>query len=99
MKKLKAEDLFSLEYGDTIYLRQGSYMRTYRYVGRMPCSPEKYLILSDGENLKHIYISKDGEFKGEWYNGEYDEKFNIKLQIEDLEVELKALKEELNLKQ
>lgn len=94
MKKLTIEDLLSLTYGDTVYYRTGSYTTTYRYVGRMPSS-DMYLIFSSGEKLKHLYIPENNVFKGEWYAGEYDDKFFIKIRIEELTKELETLKTEL----
>jgi len=97
MEKLTANDLLSLKYGDKVYFRKGSYTITFRYVGRMPSS-ERYLIFSNGENLKHLYISpKDDSFRGEWYGGVFDDKFIIKIRIEELEDELKTLRKELEL--
>ena len=97
MEKITAEQLLNLKYGDTIYLVSKSYADNYRYVGRMPSS-ERYLILSHGETLKHIYVNKDGTFRGNWYIGEWSDEFCIKLRIDELEAELKFLKGELALK-
>ena len=97
MKRLKAEDLFNLKYGDKVFQRQKSYTQTFRYVGRMPCSPDQYLIFSCGEILKHLYISSTGSFKGEWFSGDFDDKFFIQLQIDSLEKELETLRYELTL--
>ncbi len=97
MEKITAEQLLNLQYGDTIYLVSKSYAENYRYVGRMPSS-ERYLILSHGETLKHIYVNQDGTFRGNWYIGEWNDEFCIKLRIDELESELKFLKEELTLK-
>lgn len=95
MKKLTAVELLSLKYGDIVYFRTGSYTTTFRYVGRMPSS-QRYLIFSCGEKLKHLYISeKDNSFSGEWYQGEFDDKFIIRIRIDELEKELETLKEEL----
>jgi hypothetical protein len=94
MKKLTAEELLSLQYGDTVYFRTGSYTDSFRYVGRMPSS-ERYLIFSCGEKLKHLYIGEDNAFRGEWYSGVFDDKLIIKIRIEELEHELKTLKEDL----
>lgn len=96
MKLLTAEDLLSLEYGDKVYYRneQSSFVSTFRYVGRMPSS-KRYLIFSEGELLKHLYIYNDNTFKGEWYGGEYDDDFIIKVRIEELKKELSFLTSEL----
>jgi hypothetical protein len=94
MEKITAEQLLNLEYGDTIYLVNKSFAYSFRYVGRMPSS-QRYLIFSSGETLKHIYVNKDGTFRGNWYIGEWTDEFCIKLRIEELEAELKTLKEEL----
>jgi hypothetical protein len=97
MKKLNANDLLSLKYGDKVFFRNGSYTTTFRYVGRMPSS-ERYLIFSNGENLKHLYISDlDDSFRGDWYGGEYDDKFIIRIRIKELETELETLNNELKL--
>ncbi|CAB4128118.1 hypothetical protein UFOVP104_17 [uncultured Caudovirales phage] len=95
MERLIAEELLSLQYGDTVYFRTGSYTDAFRYVGRMPSS-ERYLIFSCGEKLKHLYISeKDNSFRGEWYRGEFDDKYIIQIRINELEKELENLKEEM----
>lgn len=96
MKKATKEDLLALVYGDEVYLRNGSFATKFDYVGRMPSSPDGYLIFSRGETLKHLYIGKDGTFRGEWFIGEYDNKFMINLRIEELEKELSDLKSELH---
>ena len=94
MKRLTAEDLLNLKYGDKVYLRQKSYSTPYRFVGLMPSS-KRYIILSCGQNLKHLYIREDGTFIGEWFGGKFDEKVLIQLEIETLEKELQSLKNEL----
>lgn len=94
MEKITAEQLLNLKYGDTIYLVNKSFADSFRYVGRMPSS-ERYLIFSCGETLKHIYVNEDGTFRGNWYIGEWTDEFCIKLRIEELEAELKTLREEL----
>jgi hypothetical protein len=94
MKKMTAEDLLALEYGDSVFLRHDSHTTTYRYVGRMPSS-KRYLIFSNGENLKHLYIGEDNSFRGEWFSGEYDDKFMLQIRIEELEKELEFLRKEL----
>lgn len=94
MEKITAEQLLNLKYGDKIYLVNKSYADSFRYVGRMPSS-ERYLIFSCGETLKHIYVNEDGTFRGNWYIGEWNDEFCIKLRIEELEAELKTLREEL----
>lgn len=97
MRKLTASDLLNLKYGDKVFLRNGSYTTTFSYVGRMSSS-NRYLIFSSGENLKHLYISeRDDSFKGEWFKGEFDDKFVIKLCIEELEKELEQLHHDLTL--
>jgi len=96
MKRLTSEDLFSLQYGDRVYHRKSSsYCDAFRYVGRMPSS-ERYLIFSEGEKLKHLYINQDGTFRGEWYSGDYDDKFIIQVRIVELEKELETLRKELH---
>ena len=93
MKKMTAEDLLALEYGDSVFLRQDSYGTLFRYVGRMPSS-KRYLIFSNGENLKHLYIGEDNSFRGEWFSGEYDDKFMLRIRMEELEKELEFLRKE-----
>ena len=93
MKKLTAEDLFNLEYGDRVYRFNGTDMHPFRYVGRMPSSPEQYLIFSEGEHLTHLYIHTDGTHRYEWYGGDYDTEFADRLAIERLEKRLAKLKE------
>jgi hypothetical protein len=92
MKKLTAEDLFALQYGDRVYRFNGSDMHPFQYVGRMPSSPKSYLIFSDGEKLTHLYIHTDGSFKNEWFGGNYDIDFVDSLEIERLEKRLEYLK-------
>lgn len=74
MRKLTAEDLKNLSYGEQVLRIQDGDHMTFRYVGRMPSS-NKYLIFSQGEILKHLYISDDGRFLGDWYSGEYNSEF------------------------
>ncbi len=93
MKKLTAEDLFNLNYGDHVYRFDGDDMQPYSYVGRMPSSPERYLIFSEGEQLTHLYIHTDGTYRGEWYGGDYDTEFVDRLVIKRLEKRLAELKE------
>ena len=97
MKKLTAEDLFALQYGDRVWRFNGELTQSFRYVGRMPSSPDRYLILSDGEMLTHIYINTDGEIYGgyEWYSGDYDKKVFDLIEIEVLEKRLEKLKERI----
>jgi hypothetical protein len=95
MKKLTAEDLFSLQYGDRVYRFRGTDMHPYRYVNRMPGAPDRYLIFSEGENLTHLYIHTDGTFKDEWYSGDYDSDFVDSIEIERLEIEIERLKKRL----
>lgn len=75
MEKLTAETLKKLNHGDQVYRVSGLRIKSLKYVGRMPGSPEKYLIFCDGEYLTHLYIGKDGEFKDDFYKGEYDSEF------------------------
>lgn len=97
MKKLEAKDFFSLKYGDKVYLRKNSYTQDFRYVGRMPSSPDRYLIFSCGETLKHLYIREDDTFNGEWFSGDYDDDFFIRLEINSLKMKLQSLEEELKI--
>lgn len=92
MKKLTAEDLFSLQYGDRVYRFSGTDMHPFQYVARMPSSPDRYLIFSEGETLTHLYIHTDGSFRGEWYSGDYDSDFVDSIEIERLEKRLETLK-------
>lgn len=97
MKQLTADDLLSLKYGDKVYFRgKSSFTTTFSYVGRMPSS-KRYLIFSCGENLKHLYIGENGEFRGEWFSGEFDDKLIINIRIKELEDELQTLRNELEL--
>jgi hypothetical protein len=95
MKKLTAEDLLSLEYGDRVYRFDGTDMHPFQYVERMPASPNRYLIFSDGEKLTHLYIHTDGSFRYEWFGGDYDIDFIDRLEIERLEKKLEKLKSRL----
>jgi len=93
MKKLTAEDLFALQYGDRVYKHSGmGNFTAYRYVGRMPSSPERYLIFSAGESLTHLYIKTDNSFYFDWYSGDFDSSFADKIEIEELEKRLEYLK-------
>lgn len=96
MKKLTAEDLFNLQYGDRVYRFDGNNMHPFRYVARMPSSPDRYLIFSEGETLTHLYIHTDGSFRNEWYGGDYDSDFVDKIEIEKLEKRLEKLKNRIN---
>jgi hypothetical protein len=93
MKKLTAEDLFNLNYGDRVYRFNGEDMDSFQYVGRMPSSPDRYLIFSEGEQLTHLYIHTDGTHRYEWYGGDYDIEFVDRLEIKRLEKRLAELKE------
>jgi hypothetical protein len=93
MKKLTVEDLFNLKYGDKVYRFNGYGMEPFRYVARMPSSPERYLIFSEGERLIHLYIHTDGTHSYDWYSGDYDTKFVDQLETERLEKRLAKLKE------
>ena len=95
MKELTAQDLFSLKYGDKVYFVSINGPHPFDYVGRMPSSPNRYLIFSSGETLKHLYIHKDGSFSGTWYGGDYDDGVYVETQIRRLEKELKSWKEQL----
>jgi hypothetical protein len=92
MKKLTSEDLFNLQYGDRVYRFDGNSMHPFQYVARMPSSPDRYLIFSEGETLTHLYIS-NGLFRYEWYSGDYDSNFVDKIEIERLEKRLEKLKD------
>ena len=75
MKKLTADDLRNLKWGDKVYRISGRNHRGLRFVGFMPGSP-CYLIFCDGEYLTHLYINeRDNSFHDEWYGGEYDSTF------------------------
>lgn len=75
MKKMTAEDLRNLKYGDKVYSFINGKFEGYDFVDIMPAS-KNYLIFSDGENLTHLHISpKDNTFHGDWYSGEYDSDF------------------------
>ena len=95
MKKLTSEDLFNLQYGDRVYRFDGENMHPFQYVGRMPSSPDRYLIFSEGETLTHLYIHTNGAFRNEWYGGDYDSNFIDKIEIERLEKRLEKLKDRL----
>jgi hypothetical protein len=96
MQKLTANDLLNLKYGDTItQVKNNGYASQYRYVGRMPSSPNNYLILSAGEKLIHIYIPSTGILKEVddcWYGGDFDVNFTDKLMIEYHEKQIELLK-------
>lgn len=95
MKKLTAEELKSLNYGDSVWFVDSSMQfRRYRYVGRMPSS-ESYLIFSAGEDLKSLYINPKGEFYGEWFSGVYNQKFVLQYKLEKVEKELTDIKLQL----
>lgn len=95
MKKLTAEELLKLSYGDRVYRVNRSGAMPFRYVGRMPSCPERYLIFSEGEMLTHLYIHESGNFKDIWLTGEFDANVINALEIEYLEKRLKILKENL----
>lgn len=95
MKRLTAEELLNLSYGDRVYRVKGGVVMPFRYVGRMPSSPVRYLIFSEGEMLTHLYINESGEFKDIWLAGDYDDNVINALEIEYLEKRLKILKENL----
>ena len=83
MKEMTAEDMLNLQYGDQVYKydRTNVTFRPFRYVARMPSSPDRYLIFSDGEYLTHLYINTNGEFNSIWYSGPYDDKFVTDLKV------------------
>ena len=95
MKKLTAEDLFALQYGETVYRFRGLSVQSFQYVGRMPSSPDSYLIFSEGEMLTHLYIHKDGTFRDEWYGGEFNSNIVDLIEIGRLEKRLEELKSRL----
>lgn len=67
MKKLTADDLRALKWGDKVYRFKGKDYRVLRFVGIMPGN-KNYLIFCEGEYLEHLYISpKDNSFKWDWY--------------------------------
>ena len=74
MKKLTAEDLMSLKYGDKVWRFFDGECEGFRFVAIMP-SNKRYLIFEHGEKLIHLYVADRGVFKGDWYGGEYDSKF------------------------
>lgn len=78
MKKMTLEDFKALKFGDKVHQICNGKHRSYTYVGRMPQSPENYFILSDGEDLIHVYRTK---LFG-WYSGKYDSKFVGELLIQ-----------------
>ena len=92
MKKLTPEDLFALQYGDKVYRFYGDNFHPFQYVGRMPSSPERYLIFSEGETLAHLYIHTDGTHRGDWYAGEFDSDVVDAIEIERLEKRIEQLK-------
>lgn len=96
MKNLTAEDLFALQYGDQVYRFDGTNFDSFRYVGRMPSSPDRYLIFSEGEKLAHLYIHTDGTFKGEWYSGKFDANVWDELEIKSIELKIESLTNRLN---
>jgi hypothetical protein len=94
MKKLTAEDLLALKYGDSVY-RYNEYsndMLPLKYVARMPGN-EDYLIFCAGEVLLHLYIHIDGTFKNEWFSGDFNIDVVDELEIKRLEKRLDLLKE------
>lgn len=92
MKKLNTEDLLNLQYGDKVWKFNGTCMYSFDYVARMPSSPDRYLIFSEGEKLIFLYIHIDGTFRGDWYSGDFDTDFIDNLEIEKLEKRLAELK-------
>lgn len=93
MKKLTADDLLALTFGEKVYLVKGEHIVGYRYVGRMPGSEDRYLIFSAGEDLIHLYINKaTKEFRGDWYSGPYDSVFVGNLLISILEDRIDSIK-------
>lgn len=92
MKKLTTEDLFNLKYGEHVFRFNGKIMEPFRYVGRMPGSPELYLIFSQGERLVHQYMPTYTEQIYEWYGGDWDINFVEELEIRRLEKRLAELK-------
>jgi hypothetical protein len=95
MQKLTAEDLLNLQYGDRVHKFNGRCMDSYRYVGRMPSSPDRYLIFSEGEKLIHLYIHLDGTYKGDWYNGDFSIEFVDQLELERLEKRIAELRKSM----
>ena len=73
MKKLTAEDLMSLKYGDKVWRFFDGECEGFRFVAIMP-SNKRYLIFEHGEKLIHLYVADRGVFRGDWYGGEYDSK-------------------------
>lgn len=71
IKKLTANDLRSLKYGDKVYRNDGGVIyRTLTFVALMPRSPN-YLIFCDGEYLTHLHINPDNDrFAGTWYDAD-----------------------------
>jgi hypothetical protein len=90
MNKLTAQDLRDLKPGEKVYRVTNDQTRRLEFVGPIP-SCKNYLIFCDGEYLTYLYISDMGEFRDEWYGGEYDSKFLGLLRIEKLKKEIKSV--------
>lgn len=75
MKKLTADELRNLKYGQEVVRFENGMARGLRFVAKMP-SCEHYLIFEDGEYLTHLYLSSKNEtFLGDWYEGPWDSAF------------------------
>lgn len=96
-KKLTAEQLQNLSYGDAVYKFQGVNCRKLRFVGKMPGN-EAYLIFCEGEHLEHLYIHTDktfnvqGVFRGDFYSGDLTSEDIGKLTIEYIDAKIEDLK-------
>ena len=93
MKKLVAEDLLNLVWGERVWRFDGHHIRGLYFVGRDPKS-ERTLIFCDGSYITSIYINqKDNTFFGEWYSGEYDPIKVGELMISELTKEIARIHE------
>ena len=90
MKKLTAQDLQNLKPGEKVYRVSNAQTRRLEFVGPIP-SCKNYLIFCDGEYLTYLYIRDNGDFRDEWYGGEYDSKFLGLLRIEKLKEQIKSV--------
>jgi len=92
MTKMTADDLRRLRHGDTVFYGNGSTLRSLRYVGRMPSGEAHYLIFSDGEFLKHLYLGRDGSFHDDWFMGAYDNEFVGNYIIENYQKKIESIR-------
>lgn len=89
MKELTTyEEVKSLEKGEKIYKVSGGMSQGFKVVGTMPGN-DNYVIISAGEDLKHIHKSHlEGHRRTVYYTGEYDPKVLGKKMIEQLQMEI-----------